>query len=172
MPRETQPDFADDEPGMSVKGEGMAEADEIVPGPEGEGSPKLDPMSLRLAAANALIRRRRTIKPADMSDKPVDNLHLATILENANWAPTHGKTEPWRFFVYSGEARRKLAEFLQSTYDRLVPLQRTEAMQRKPCLAHLAVQPLCLRAQSGMTPLVAPVVHLELAVDLLRSLAC
>lgn len=122
----------------------MAEAEDIVPvAPEGEDSPKLDPMSLRLAAANALIRRRRTIKPADMGNRPVENLHLATILENANWAPTHGMTEPWRFFVFSGEARRKLAEFLQSTYDKRVPADEVRAEKRE---------------KLGAQPLMAPIV--------------
>ncbi len=31
-------------------------------------------------------------------------------------APTHGMTEPWRFSVFSGESRRRLAEFLAATY--------------------------------------------------------
>lgn len=83
--------------------------------------PPLDATSLRLAAANALIRRRRTIKPRDMAEKPVENLHLATILENANWAPTHGMTEPWRFFVFTGEGRRRLADFCQSLYKKATP---------------------------------------------------
>ena len=37
-------------------------------------------------------------------------------MENANWAPTHGLTEPWRFTVFSGDARQRLADFLAETY--------------------------------------------------------
>ncbi|MBP85090.1 MAG: hypothetical protein CMO61_14710, partial [Verrucomicrobiales bacterium] len=77
-------------------------------------NPPLDPLSLRLAAANALIRRRRTIKPKDMSEKTIENALLAAILENANRAPTHGMTEPWRFFVFAQEGRQRLADFMQS----------------------------------------------------------
>jgi len=84
-------------------------------------SPALDPMSLRLAAANALIRRRRSIKPQDMDDRPVDPRLLAAILENANWAPTHGMTEPWRFFLFTGAGRERLADFCQSLYRRITP---------------------------------------------------
>ncbi|MCB1229677.1 MAG: hypothetical protein KDN19_05400, partial [Verrucomicrobiae bacterium] len=69
--------FPGDEPGLSVNGETMTDADDF-PTPADETTPPLDAMSLRLAAANALIRRRRTIKPADMSEKPIANLHLAT----------------------------------------------------------------------------------------------
>ena len=83
--------------------------------------PSLDAMSLRLAAANALIRRRRTIKPQDMSDQMVETRHLVSILENANWAPTHGMTEPWRFFIFTDEGRQRLADFCQSLYRRITP---------------------------------------------------
>lgn len=100
-------------------------------------------MSLRLAAANALIRRRRTIKPADMSDRAVDPNLLAAILENGNWAPTHGMTEPWRFFVFTGEGRQRLADFCQSLYDRITP--ESEVRPEK-------------REKLGNQPLLAPVV--------------
>ena len=82
-------------------------------------TPPLDALSLRLAAANALIRRRRSIKPQAMDQRPVDPRHLAAILETANWAPTHGMTEPWRFFVFTGAGRERLADFCQSLYRRL-----------------------------------------------------
>jgi len=83
--------------------------------------PNLDPMTLRLTAATQLIRRRRTIKPKEMSEKPVETEHLAAILENANWAPTHGMTQPWRFFVFADEGRQRLADYLQSLYKELTP---------------------------------------------------
>jgi nitroreductase len=101
-------------------------------------SPKLDPISLRLAAANALIRRRRTIKPKDMSEKPIENEHLAAILENGNWAPTHGMTQPWRFFVFTGDGRQRLADYLQSLYQKITPEDKVQPAK----LEKLATQPL------------------------------
>ena len=80
-----------------------------------------DSLSLRLAAANGLIRRRRTIKPDKMSDKPIEKLHLASILENANWAPTHGKTEPWRFTIFTEDARETLGDAMQEIYLDITP---------------------------------------------------
>ena len=115
----------------------MSNEDDFPSNPD-ESTPKLDALSLRLAAANALIRRRRTIKPADMTLKSVANLHLATILENAKWAPTHGMTEPWRFFVFTGDSRQRLADFLQETYRRLTP----EDEVRPDKLEKLGSQPL------------------------------
>lgn len=107
-------------------------------------NPPLDALSLRLAAANALIRRRRTIKPADMSTKPVENVHLAAILENGNWAPTHGMTEPWRFFVFTGDGRQRLADFCQGLYKKLTPEDQVrpdkyEKLGKQPLLAPVVI---------------------------------
>src|ERR1051326_6502439 len=40
---------------------------------------------------------------------------IERVLEAANWAPSHGQTEPWRFIVFEGEARRALAEAVVET---------------------------------------------------------
>ena len=32
------------------------------------------------------------------------------MLDAANWAPTHGKTEPWRFVVMGREASKEMLE--------------------------------------------------------------
>ena len=71
----------------------------------------MDPQSI-----TAIIRQRRTIKPKQFSDRSVDDGLIREILENANWAPTHGLTEPWRFTVFTGTARQRLADFLAQTY--------------------------------------------------------
>lgn len=47
-----------------------------------------------------IIQTRRSIKPAMMNGHKVPNGHIAALLELADWAPTHGLTEPWRFTVY------------------------------------------------------------------------
>jgi len=43
------------------------------------------------------------------------------MLEAANWAPTHGHTEPWRFKVFSGNALVNLMEELAETYKESTP---------------------------------------------------
>jgi nitroreductase len=52
------------------------------------------------------LRTRRSFGLKELSPEPIDLALIAQILEAANWAPSHGKTEPWRFAVYSGAARR------------------------------------------------------------------
>lgn len=61
------------------------------------------------------IRLRRSIKPQHIKPDPVDRARIERVLEAGNWAPSHGKTEPWRFVVFQGEARRALAEAVVAT---------------------------------------------------------
>ena len=46
-----------------------------------------------IESVNQIIRDRRTVKPKFMADKAVDRMVVEEMLENANWAPTHGLTE-------------------------------------------------------------------------------
>lgn len=53
----------------------------------------------------ALIKHRRSIFPKDYNGTRQSELPkevLEHMLEAANWAPTHGLTEPWRFVVLHG----------------------------------------------------------------------
>jgi nitroreductase len=52
----------------------------------------------------AIVTERRSTKPAVFNGKKIEDHQIRQLLELANWAPTHGFTEPWRFVVYSGEA--------------------------------------------------------------------
>ncbi len=74
--------------------------------------------NLPSAAASLLeaIRTRRTVPFTAVSSEPIQEAHLLALLEAANWAPSHGHTEPWRFAVFRGEGRRRLAELLAATY--------------------------------------------------------
>jgi len=63
-----------------------------------------------------IIRRRRSIYPNAYSDAKVDESIIEEMLENANWAPTHKLTEPWRFVVFSGDGLKKLADFQSELY--------------------------------------------------------
>lgn len=61
-----------------------------------------DAPSLPSAASTAhLIATRRSIFPKDF-DGPVPRAAIERALAAANWAPTHGKTQPWRFCVFYG----------------------------------------------------------------------
>ena len=63
-----------------------------------------------------LIRKRRAVYPVQYNDENISKTEIEKILEAANWAPTHRRTEPWRFKVIQGEAQNKLSDFLSGIY--------------------------------------------------------
>jgi nitroreductase len=65
-------------------------------------------MSNEFLTISKIIHSRRSTKPVKMNGKKIPDQLMKQILELANWAPTHGRTEPWRFIVYSKE---KLTQF-------------------------------------------------------------
>lgn len=69
-------------------------------------------MNESLSHLRQIIAERRTVKPDKYLPEAIDDHFVQTILEQANWAPTHGYTEPWRFVVYKGAALARLGTFL------------------------------------------------------------
>lgn len=69
-------------------------------------------------AVNELISTRRAIYTNMFSGEQVDDAIIRQMLENANWAPTHKLTEPWRFVVFKGEGLKKLGDFQGELYKR------------------------------------------------------
>lgn len=65
---------------------------------------------------NRLIKERRSIFPAQYSGERVDDSIIEQMLENANWAPSHKKTEPWRFTVFTSDGLKQLAKFQSELY--------------------------------------------------------
>ena len=64
----------------------------------------------------ALIAQRRSVYPNQYNGKPVEKEVIERLLAAANHAPTHKRTEPWRFRVLQGESLKRLGEFLQRKY--------------------------------------------------------
>ena len=73
-------------------------------------------MQFDISIVNQLIQERRSIFPVHYSGEPVPRFIVEKMLENANWAPTHRFTEPWRFKVFTGAGIPKLAEFQANMY--------------------------------------------------------
>ncbi|HRI33999.1 MAG TPA: nitroreductase family protein, partial [Saprospiraceae bacterium] len=51
-----------------------------------------------------IIRNRRSISPQFYKVGKIPDELLMSILESARWAPTHKKTQPWRFVVIRNDA--------------------------------------------------------------------
>ncbi len=68
-----------------------------------------------------IIEERRSIFPKDYTDKPIPELIINEVLSNAVLAPNHKRTKPWRFKVFKGEEKQKLAQELQNIYRETTP---------------------------------------------------
>jgi nitroreductase len=77
------------------------------------------------------IRHRRAIFPAQYTDKPVDTGTIERLLELANWAPTHRRTEPWRFVVFHDKGLGRLSEYMIEFYDQNTPVEQQSELKRK-----------------------------------------
>lgn len=78
-------------------------------------------MRYNLSEITELIRNRRTIYPEQFSERKVHREQVELLLNNAQWAPTHGNTQPWRFKVFMGDGIHTLSDFLGNTYLKLTP---------------------------------------------------
>mmetsp|Transcript_96220 Transcript_96220/g.310667 ORF Transcript_96220/g.310667 Transcript_96220/m.310667 type:complete len:272 (-) Transcript_96220:64-879(-) len=60
----------------------------------------------------ALLKQRRSIFPKDYNGRgrAITDEDIQLLLDGANWAPTHKRTEPWRFVVFRGEAQSMVLE--------------------------------------------------------------
>jgi nitroreductase len=70
-----------------------------------------------------VLKDRRSINLRDLLPNPIASTHLELMLEAANWAPSHGHTEPWRFTVFMGKARHKLGEVFAEAYRLVTPAE-------------------------------------------------
>ncbi|QCR21203.1 nitroreductase [Pontibacter sp. SGAir0037] len=60
-------------------------------------------MDIAFSTISEVIKTRRTVKPPQMNGNRIPDEQVSQLLSLADWAPTHGYTEPWRFKVYAGE---------------------------------------------------------------------
>ena len=90
-----------------------------------------------------LIRKRRSVFPVQYNDKPIAKADIEKVLEAANWAPNHKRTEPWRFKVMTGETKEKLGLFLSYKY--MEHEERPKQMKAKKLIENTD-SPLCFVA--------------------------
>ncbi|HEY1084801.1 MAG TPA: nitroreductase [Prosthecobacter sp.] len=106
-----------------------------------------------LPDTTTLIRHRRSIKPVDMDGgRAVEAGLISELIENATWAPNHGLTEPWKFHIFSGPSRARLADALQDIYRQTTPPaefreDKLKKMGENPLLAPVIVA--CIMERNG-----------------------
>lgn len=88
-------------------------------------------MSINTDQLNHLIATRRTVFPEQYDPStPVPDAVIKQMLTNANWAPNHGQTEPWRFKVYTGEGLKALAKDMEAIIKEHVPDVKPEKLAK------------------------------------------
>ena len=121
--------------------------------------------------ATELIRNRRSIYPPQYAVEPVDDAIIHEMLENANWAPTHRLTEPWRFIVFKGEGLKKLADFQAALYKEKSMLAgnfdetKHEKLATKPLLASHIIAIGMSRDPKESVPEVEEIASVAMAVQ-------
>ena len=73
-------------------------------------------MKYNLSEIIEVIKNRRTIYPENFTGRVVQKEVIEKLLSSAIWAPTHGKTQPWRFKVFQDNGRLALSDQLGETY--------------------------------------------------------
>jgi nitroreductase len=63
-----------------------------------------------------IIEQRRSIFPKDYKEAEISQEILDEILNSATFAPNHKRTKPWRFKIFKGEEKAKLALEMQEIY--------------------------------------------------------
>lgn len=79
---------------------------------------------------NSLIQSRRSIFQQQYSGERVDDAIVQQMLENANWAPNHKNTQPWRFIVFTGEGIKRLAQAQADVYKHVTEADGTYKEER------------------------------------------
>ena len=59
---------------------------------------------------SAIIKNRRSVSWKKMNGHIIPDATVNGLLELADWAPTHGRTEPWLFLVYGGESLKQFGQ--------------------------------------------------------------
>ena len=119
----------------------------------------------------SLLRTRRTLKPAAMdSTREISRERILEILADAHRAPTHGLTQPWRFHVFTGPSRDRLAEALPALYDQITPEAARQTDKRTklsstPRLAPVAIAVLARVEPKGKIPEIEEIAATACAVQ-------
>jgi nitroreductase len=103
-------------------------------------------MKFNLREFDQLVRERRSVFPAQYTGASIDEATIRSILTHATWAPTHKRTEPWRFTVFTKEGLVKLAEMQAACYRKVTEADGTFREERYKGLQTKPLQSACIIA--------------------------
>lgn len=95
------------------------------------------------------IASRKSIYPYQFLEKEIPQDVLERILTYATYAPSHRKTFPWRFYVFTEDRKTALGEFLEYIYQKITPAAKFSEFKQKKILAKAlqsgAVLAICMQ---------------------------
>lgn len=115
------------------------------------------------------IENRRAIYPKQMSGEKVSIDIIHKMLEFANWAPTHKRTEPWRFKVFSETAMIELLDKCKDLYVKQTPFDKFSSIklekldERKQQVSHIIA--ICMKRNEKDLPEFEEVAAVAMAVQ-------
>jgi nitroreductase len=117
-----------------------------------------------------IIKSRRSVSWAKMNGSIVPDNDIVDILALADWAPTHARTEPWRFFVYAGEAKAAFGALHAGVYwDHTAEENRQESVRQKLTtnvdLASHVVLAVMKRGQNDKIPVLEEIAAASCAIQ-------
>ena len=117
------------------------------------------------------MAHRRSIKPVDMdASKDVSRELIEQLAECANWAPSHGLTEPLRLHIYHGESRTIFAKQLQDAYKAETPEaefkpEKFDKMANNVMLSHSVMAIVMQRGNNAKIPVIEEVQAVACAIQ-------
>ncbi len=125
-----------------------------------------------MQSISEIMQRRRAVFPKTyIPGKPIERAVIQQLLDNANWAPTHRLTEPWRFQVFhSLESRQALSDMVADFYKRNTPaaLFSEEKMKKsadKPLLSGAVIAIIMQRDPEARVPEWEEIASVAMAVQ-------
>ncbi|HZB11858.1 MAG TPA: nitroreductase [Chryseolinea sp.] len=91
---------------------------------------KNEAMTFNPELLDEVIESRRSVFQQEYSGERVNDSIVIQMLKNANWAPTHKLTEPWRFVVFTGAGLTKLAQYQAGLYKEVTQANNTYKEER------------------------------------------
>jgi cation diffusion facilitator family transporter len=119
---------------------------------------------------NDIIKNRRSIYPRQYEKgRAIPDEVIWQILENANRAPNHKQTEPWRFKVFSGEGLHYFAELQAGIYQQYAGEAYNEGRYQKlleyPRLSSHIISIGMQRNENGVLPEIEEIEAVACAVQ-------
>jgi nitroreductase len=97
-----------------------------------------------------LLKTRRSVKPVELAGPGPAAAEIETLLTIASRVPDHGKLAPWRFIVFSGDARLRAGELIAAAFKANYPEAEAEPVEFER--RRLARAPLVIAVVSRAAP--------------------